>query len=187
MSSWRRGHTAMRRCDAALQERRQRSVATRRRTAMRRCDAALQERRQRSVATRRRTAMRRCDAALQMRRQRSVATRRRTAMRRCDAALQERRQRSVATRRRTATRRCTAIHEIGVGTQSWSLRSIRRGAGLIPPCGLAHNNPIPARGPVVGMCSDHIGPLPGFPGSPGFITPTCHRQVVDQTETIARL
>lgn len=79
------------------------------------------------------------------------------------------------------------IHEIGVGTQSWSLRSVRRGAGLIPPCGLAHNNLIPARGPVVGMCSDHIGPLPGFPGSPGFITPTCHRQVVDQTETIARL
>ena len=61
------------------------------------------------------------------------------------------------------------IHEIGVGTQSWSLRSVRRGAGLIPPCGLAHNNLIPARGPVVGMCSDHIGPLPGFPGSPGFI------------------
>ena len=66
------------------------------------------------------------------------------------------------------------IHEIGVGTQSWSLRSVRRGAGLIPPCGLAHNNLIPARGPVVGMCSDHIGPLPGFPGSPGFITHKCH-------------
>ena len=65
-------------------------------------------------------------------------------------------------------RQSNFTHEIGVGTQSWSLRLVQRGAGLIPPCGLAHNNLIPARGPVVGMCSDHIGPLPGFPGSPGF-------------------
>ena len=96
MTSWRRGHTAMRRCDAALQERRQHSVATRRRTAMRRCDAALQERRQRSVATRRRTAMRRCDAALYVHQQRAAlrrgaATQRRVVLQHLVCALCRRR------------------------------------------------------------------------------------------------
>ena len=84
-------------------------------------------------------------------------------------------------------RQTNSIGEVGVEIQSRSPQLVRRGAGLITSFELAHNNLIPARGPAIGMCSGHIGPLPGYPRWPGLITPTCHRQVVDQAKTIACL